>query len=885
MMDPPRIWRLFITSLTLQSFAIGLVAAFLAELLWVAAPATFTALDWTAYDSWLRHRSPVAVSPALTIVLRDSASEDRFGTGPWDRAILAHLITAAHESGAAAIGLEHRLDHASPAQLGGAASDALLLEAIETAAPVVFVHDTESALSSNATIMGHLLVATQPDHATRQIPLLAAVQTQTIPAFGSVLYDLYRQQRSPTQQMITEQAGPALINFVGNGSLAALPTVPLSSVWDAVQQQDSAKLDEWFKDRTVVILPNPMTQGPWLLPTGQSVSGTVAHLHLLNTLLTDNRPCQVGPLGRFGVTVLLASLVVWCLLYFRGSTGLLFAGSAITLYIALTGVMLPGLHLVFPIALPLTAALFVLVGATAWTHLTTGQRMVLLERDMLRIRQDAEAVREALILRENRVEALQEDLEAAKAAAAQSVGAQEELARTSESLRSQILETQAQEQTARRQLEQLERQIHDLRAAGAEVATIGDAELDLLRAECRPFGIITINPALLRLFRDVKKGAKSLLTVLLLGEPGTGKELFARAVHRLGPRAGKTFIAVNMAAISPELFESELFGHVKGSFTGATADRRGYFELANQGTIFLDEIGDLRLDHQSKLLRVLQEKSFYRVGATTPTTVDVRIVAATNRDLQRGVSEGWFREDLYFRLKGLVFQLPPLRERADDIPVLAEACLIEIAAQMGRAVPKLSNDALRLLSEHEWPGNVRELRNALERAVALSDGPLLTKNSFHLEGVSLKEEKTSTKAAAGAPESASDAVVLDCLRQHRFDMQATARTLGWDRSTVTQRLKGLCFQALVESNGDQAKAAVAIAGDPSHLRTVELKLMDYYGHLQSVIELFATADEALVEGKRRFKNLPDRHFKAVEALVRQHFRENNPISPSLGKRF
>jgi transcriptional regulator with PAS, ATPase and Fis domain len=359
--------------------------------------------------------------------------------------------------------------------------------------------------------------------------------------------------------------------------------------------------------------------------------------------------------------------------------------------------------------------------------------------------------------------------------------------------------------------------------------------------------------------------------VLLLGEPGTGKELFACAVHRLSPRASKTFVAVNMAAISPELFESELFGHIKGSFTGASADRRGYFELANHGTVFLDEIGDLRLDHQSKLLRVLQEKSFYRVGATVPTTVDVRIVAATNRDLQRGVSEGWFREDLYFRLKGFVFRLPPLRDRTGDIPVIAEAGLADIAQQMGRPVPKLSNDALRLLSEHTWPGNVRELRHALERAVALSDDLVLTKHSFDLEGVSGETEKVRTKTAA-LPDSASDSAVLDCLRQHRFDMQATAKTLGWDRSTVTQRLKGLCFQAMVESNGDQAKAAQTIAGDPSQVRTVELKLIDYYNHLLSVIKPFTSVDEALDACRRRFKNLPDRHFASVDILIKQHFQ-------------
>ena len=387
----------------------------------------------------------------------------------------------------------------------------------------------------------------------------------------------------------------------------------------------------------------------------------------------------------------------------------------------------------------------------------------------------------------------------------------------------------------------------------------------------------------MRLYRDLKKGAKSPLTVLVLGEPGTGKELFARAVHRLSPRAGKTFIAVNMAAISPELFESELFGHTRGSFTGAMADRKGYFELANHGTIFLDEIGDLRLEHQSKLLRVLQEKSFYRVGATIPTTVDVRIVAATNRDLQRGVSEGWFREDLYFRLTGLLFRLPPLRERAGDVPILAETFLTEIAGQMGKPVPTLSNEALRVLVEQEWKGNVREFRHCLEQAIALSDGPLLTKESLRLGSAS--PSPTGRAKAQILPDPASDAAVLSCLRQQGFDMQATAKTLGWDRSTVTQRLKGLCFQALVEADGDQAKAALAISGDPSHLRTVELKLMDYHSHLLSVIEPFATANEALLDCKRRFKNLPDRHFSSVEILVRQYFRQDGPTSLGLRKGF
>jgi transcriptional regulator with GAF, ATPase, and Fis domain len=262
------------------------------------------------------------------------------------------------------------------------------------------------------------------------------------------------------------------------------------------------------------------------------------------------------------------------------------------------------------------------------------------------------------------------------------------------------------------------------------------------------------------------------------------------------------------------------------------------------------------------------------VGATTPTTVDVRIVAATNRDLRKGVSEGWFREDLYFRLTGLVIHLPPLRERAGDIPLLTDTFLNQLAEQLGKPVPRLTNEALRALTAYDWKGNVRELRHCLEQAVTLNDGPLLTGDSLRLGE---EHAQSGRRTGPTAPDLAGDAAVLSCLRRHGFDMQATARTLGWDRSTVTQRLKGLCFQALVEAEGDLAKAARNISGDPTHLRTAELKLRDYLGHLRSVIEPFATVDEALADCRRRFKNLPERHFSSVEKLVRQHFLRDRRV--------
>ena len=873
MPDQLKFWRLFIVSIPLQALGIGLLATLLSTMLWSAAPATLTALDYTGYDTWIRHRPTAKLNPSLTIVARDAASEERFGRGPWDRGILAEMIVTIHEAGATVIGVDHRLDHASPAQLGGAASDALFLEALRTASPVVLIHDTDLLLQSDAAIYGHITVTSDLDHVSRHIQTSIRIGTHTVPALGSVLFDLFQRQTAALTQFLSGNAD-VLISIVSDGSLAALQPISLASVWNAVERHDEPQLASWFKDKVVVIRSSPGDSETWLLPSNLKVDGMTAHLHFLNAILNHERIDSFTPFGRLTVTIVLASLVAWSLLRFHGMLGLLLAGAVVVLYGGVTIAMLSVASLAMPIASPFIVSVSAFIGTAVWTNLTASQRLILLERDMIRIQQESAAVREALILHEDRAEALQEDLETANAALAFSTGQQEESARTRNFLQLQIADAQSQEQDARRHLEELERQLGDLQAASTVSRDIGDAEINHLQSESRRFGIITQDHSLLRLFHDVKKSAKSSLTVLLLGEPGTGKELFARAIHRLSPRSDKPFIAVNMAAISPELFESELFGHVKGSFTGATGDRRGYFGLADHGTIFLDEIGDLRMDHQSKLLRVLQDKSFYRVGATISTTADVRIVTATNRDLRKGVSEGWFREDLYFRLNGIVFHLPPLRKRTGDIPLLADIFLNQLAEQIGKSAPRLTNEALRALTDCDWKGNVRELHHCLEQAVTLNDGPLLTGDALRLG-----EEHGHTRRRTGqtSPDLAGDAVVLSCLRRHGFDMQATAKTLGWDRSTVTQRLKGLCFQALVEAKGDRAKAAQDIAGDPTHLRTAELKLRDYYNHLRSVIEPFATAEKALADCRRRFKNLPERHFSSVETLVRKHFEQDRPV--------
>ena len=227
------------------------------------------------------------------------------------------------------------------------------------------------------------------------------------------------------------------------------------------------------------------------------------------------------------------------------------------------------------------------------------------------------------------------------------------------------------------------------------------------------------SPKMLELFEHIRSVAVTNSTVLITGESGTGQELAARAIHVGSPRASEQFVSINCGAVPETLLESELFGHLKGSFTGATTNHKGLFEVAHKGTIFLDEIGEMSPTMQVKLLRVLQEKCVRRIGSTEEVDVDVRILAATNKDLEEGVRDKTFREDLYYRLNVIPIHLPPLRERRDDVPMLAEHFLTKATGSMGKRIHKISDEAIERLSAYDWPGNVRELENVIERAVAL----------------------------------------------------------------------------------------------------------------------------------------------------------------------
>ena len=424
------------------------------------------------------------------------------------------------------------------------------------------------------------------------------------------------------------------------------------------------------------------------------------------------------------------------------------------------------------------------------------------------------------------------------------------------------------------------------------------SSLDAYRQQYPILGeIVGESQAVLTLYKDLISVAHASCTVLLEGETGSGKELAARVLHNLGPRRDRPFIEMDCGSIPENLIESELFGHIKGSFTGATQDRRGVFELASSGTLFLDEVSNLPLLTQARLLRVLQERRFRPIGGEQSLEVDVRVIAATNKDLQREVQKGNFREDLLYRLHVYPIRLPSLRERKEDIAVLA-AHFLELSAQENRMpVPTMTKDFLEWLERRKYPGNVRELQHLMEQALLRSIG----KENLYLEELEdalthyplapeVKEEDLATgpqtevehAAYPGKAGEARGAWVLDMLRRHRFNVKATAEKLSsqahtdpshppplTDRSSLTYYLQGECFRLFLDHGGDYDRASQELAGDlPETARTAGSRIRKYVGAAAGAMEGYSNMEQAREMLGRKFSKLPDDYKEVLDRLAR-----------------
>jgi two-component system nitrogen regulation response regulator NtrX len=337
-----------------------------------------------------------------------------------------------------------------------------------------------------------------------------------------------------------------------------------------------------------------------------------------------------------------------------------------------------------------------------------------------------------------------------------------------------------------------------------------DENVSLRNQMDQDFLMIGRSAVMQKLWDKIEKTAPTTGRAFILGENGTGKELVARLLHQRSRRADKPFIKLNCAAVPNELIESELFGHEKGSFTGAFSSRKGKFELAHRGTLFLDEIGDMKLEMQSKLLRVLQEGEFERVGGTETIRVDVRAIAATNKDIQQEIRVGNFREDLYYRLNVIPFVVPPLRQRLEDIPLLAEHFLKIAQRENAKKGIELLPDAVAALQRYHWPGNVRELKNIIERLVILNAGPQIGEADVQAvlpppQSVPVEVARPAASDEGSLRDSVQDyerQLILRKLREHGWRISQTARILGLERSHLYKKMKQYGIQKPALEDGE-----------------------------------------------------------------------------------
>ena len=325
-----------------------------------------------------------------------------------------------------------------------------------------------------------------------------------------------------------------------------------------------------------------------------------------------------------------------------------------------------------------------------------------------------------------------------------------------------------------------------LRISRLEASSL-KSDNQLLKKEINRGGekiVLGASPTMINVMNIVRKVASTDANVLITGENGTGKELVAREIHNISKRAGELMVSVDMGSITESLFESELFGHVKGAFTDARDDRKGKFETAHKGTLFLDEIGNLSLQSQAKLLSVLQNRYVVRVGSNRQIPIDIRLICATNRNLMQMVHEGEFREDLLYRINTILIEVPPLRDRVDDIPILANYFLKLQGERYGKEGLKLTTHTLEKLSNHDWPGNVRELQHAVEKAVIMGDSPVLKPSDFVFS--------TVTRHAFTADMTLDEMekkMILDNLKRYNSNMSVVAQKLGITRQTLYNKMK------------------------------------------------------------------------------------------------
>ncbi|GJL67864.1 MAG: hypothetical protein NPIRA06_04990 [Nitrospirales bacterium] len=853
-----------------KTMALALAFSLVSTVLAFSVSSLFPQGERWLTDWQLAHMAPGRVDPSLALVtVTESMSPALCGEGRWNLSVLEAVLAALHEAGAAVIVPLTNVASPVASECGGLAGLVRLAEVTKRVGSVVYPNSVPLPLADAATALGTLTLMPDPDGVFRGVKSATlSAGSSSHPPIGLLIASFVSKEAMTSNPGFIDNQ----LRFVGRWKNPPFPTHDFSDVWNIIQSKDRDQLTKLFRGKAVILFSlmskEPMLSTPW----ESAVPGEFLHALLSNAVLTNGWVFTTPVWVAFLVTVSVSLFFAFFLLWEIPLTRLGMMSLACTLFAGLA--LWWGLYSgwVWPILSTGLALGMTLGGTLAWRLFRSRS---IIQGRITQGQQQLQQLETELAERLQHIGELETHLHVAQDNAHQSATVIEGLETLQGGASRQLEIAQSEIEETRRQIDRLEVELEDLRHQVPAMHHAGhqmpeSRENQSLLQECESLHILTRAPSVLRVFQDLAKAAVTRSPILLLGETGTGKEVFARAAHALSPRHRGPFVSVNMAAIRSELFEGELFGHVKGAFTGAVG-REGYIETANGGTLFLDEVGELPSDLQAKLLRFLEDGSFHRVGESRLTQVDVRIIAATNCNLQQDVEAGRYREDLYYRLRSIVLTLPPLRERGEeDCLLLAQSFLKHFSRQQDRMDLAFTQGALEAMTAYRWPGNIRELRQTVAQAVALANGSLITEADLHLSSPVMPYVKGEGHGLVDLGRLEDD-MVLECLRRHGFDMQASARALGWDRSTVTQRLKGLGFQALVDYHGNLEAAAQALAGDETLTRMVERRLREYSKNLLPSSKHYSSVDVAIADCRKRFRNLPERHFPAVEQLVRQRF--------------
>ena len=815
-------------------------------------------------DWQLSHRISQPIPPSIVLVRAEEKSIALCGGGRWNLEVLAGALSALHQAGASIIAPMLDLSLPVASECGGLQSFVQLAEATKQVGTVIYPDSVPQALAQAAVRTGYLEMPRNEPGPSGGFTFNVAFSSSSRLPFGLAAATVAK-----IDGILPSPGSPVYVQHsMTSSDEPQFPTYSFTEVWREFQTGATDKLAYLFKDKIVFLYADSSQQFHPVVSKISDVSTAPFHAELAYAYLSNSWFVPAPFLLACFLTIIVGLLVLASMagafsldpLRLIGGIMLL-VGSALWVFNVYWGWVWPLFSMGMAVGLSI-------VGMGSWklwtSRLTVHQEIHRREQQLTQLEQELSG-------KQQHVRVLETQLSEAQEQSHQSGTVIEELQIAQDASRSQLNQYHDEVQETRRKIEHLQEEIQDLRQQmpiPPSECSQEAGEHELIQ-ECETFHIVTRDQAVLRLFQNLKKAAATQVPILLLGETGTGKEVFAKAAHALSPRRRGPFISVNMAAIRAELFEGELFGHVKGAFTGAVG-RTGFLETAHGGTLFLDEVGELPLNLQAKLLRFLEDGGFHRVGQSAGTHVDVRIVAATNRDLQEEVRAGRYREDLYYRLRSIVLTLPPLRARNEaDHVLLAQAFLRQCARSQPGPDLAFTQGALDAIKAYQWPGNIRELRQTVAQAAALANGPVITEAELNLEESTPSVANTNwVKDHVGHRE---DIMVLESLRLHQFDMQATAASLGWDRGTVTQRLKGLGFQALMDCQGDIHAAALALAGHERFVRVVEGRLREYAKNLVPTSKHYRSVEEAIADCRKRFRNLPDRHFPAVEQLLHARF--------------